>query len=240
MQSSSSTPRGVYVTGTDTGVGKTLASAALLHAVRATGVTVAGMKPVASGSIETGAGWRNEDALALQAAASAGLAYDDINPYALPLPTAPQLAARAAGIEVRLDVLLAAHARLVAAAGTVVVEGVGGWMAPLADGCEQADLVRALRLPVILVVGLRLGCLSHARLSARAIAADGCVLAGWIGSAVEAGFDADGHYRALLASALAAPCLGRLAHMPAPDPAELAGQLTLPPALSPERACAPG
>lgn len=223
--------RGVYVTGTDTGVGKTLASATFLHALHAAGVRAAGMKPVASGCIETAAGWRNEDALALQAAGMAGLVYADINPYALPAPTAPQLAARAAGLDVRLEALLAAHARLAQVADAVVVEGVGGWMAPLADGFEQADLVRALQLPVVLVVGLRLGCLSHARLSARAIAADGCTLIGWIGSGVEAGFDADGDYRELVASALVAPCLGVFPHMRAPDPSTLASRLALPPAL---------
>ena len=232
MQSSSSGWGQVYVTGTDTGVGKTLASATLLHALRGLGLRAAGMKPVASGCDPTAAGFRSADALALAAAGMPGLAYDDINPYALPLPTAPQLAARAAGIDVRLDVLLAAHARLAGRVDALVVEGVGGWMAPLADGLEQADLVRTLQAPVVLVVGLRLGCLSHARLSARAIAGDGCTLAGWIGSAVEAGFDADGGYRDLLATALAAPCLGMLPHMHPPQPEALAPLLVLPPSLA--------
>ena len=122
----------------------------------------------------TADGWRNEDALALQAASDPRPDYADLNPYALPLPLAPEFAAREAGIEVALDPILAAHARLAAHADAVVVEGVGGWVAPLSATLDQADLVRALQLPVVLVVGLRLGCLNHARLSARAIAADGC------------------------------------------------------------------
>lgn len=209
--------RGVYVTGTDTGVGKTLASAALLHALRARGANAVGMKPVASGCVATADGWRNDDALALQAASAPMPAYADVNPYALPAATAPQLAARDVGVAVSLDTLVAAHARLTTLAPMVVVEGVGGWMAPLADGLEQADLVRALGLPVVLVVGLRLGCLSHARLSARAIAADGCTLAGWIGSGVDPAFDRVGDYLALLRDALQVPCLGVLPHAPTPD-----------------------
>lgn len=213
--------RGMYVTGTDTGVGKTLASVALLHALRADGGGAVGMKPVASGCVATAEGWRNDDALALQRASDPRPAYADVNPYALPAPTAPQLAARDVGVQVALDVLVAARGRLAVLAPVVVVEGVGGWLAPLADGLEQADLVRALDVPVLLVVGLRLGCLSHARLTARAIAADGCTLAGWIGSGVDPGFDRVDDYLALLREALPAPCLGVLPHAAVPDPLAL-------------------
>ena len=216
----------MLVTGTDTGVGKTRATVALLHALAARGLRVAGMKPVASGSARTSEGLRNDDALALQAAGNPPPAYDDVNPYALPEPTAPQLAARMAGVDVSLDALLEAHARLAAAADVVVVEGAGGWLSPLADGIEHADLARALQLPVVLVVGLRLGCLNHARLTARAVRADGLVLAGWIGSAVEPGFGDD--YVGLLREALPAPCLGVLPHEPVAQPAALAAALALP------------
>ncbi|GHD72052.1 ATP-dependent dethiobiotin synthetase BioD [Luteimonas padinae] len=219
--------RGILVTGTDTGVGKSLASAALLHALRARGLRAVGMKPVAAGCDATPAGWRNEDALALQAASDPVPAYDDVNPWALPEPTAPQLAARAAEVEVTLAPILAAHARLAAAADVVVVEGAGGWLSPLADGIEHADLAHALELPVVLVVGLRLGCLSHARLSARAIQADGCRLAGWIASAVDPDFGRGHDYLALLRDALPVPCLGVLPWAPAPaDPAALASTLS--------------
>jgi dethiobiotin synthetase len=219
--------RGMFVTGTDTGIGKTLSSCALLHALRARGLRAVGMKPLASGCEATPDGLRNEDALALQAASDPRPAYDDLNPYALPAPLAPEIAAREAGIEVELARMLAAHARLAAQADVVVVEGVGGWTAPLAPALMQADLVRALELPVVLVVGLRLGCLNHAILSARAIAADGCRLAGWIGSGVDPDMLRIDENRELLAGRLPAPCLGWLPWQAAPDPAALASRLHL-------------
>ena len=155
----------LYVTGTDTGIGKTLASCALLHALRGHGLRAVGMKPVASGCERVDGEWKNADALALQAAGGAGIAYADINPFALEHPLAPELAAREAGVEVALEPILAAHARLAQQADALIVEGVGGWAAPLSATLMQADLVRALQLPVLLVVGLRLGCLNHALLA---------------------------------------------------------------------------
>ncbi len=134
----------LYVTGTDTGIGKTLASCALLHALRGHGLRAVGMKPVASGCERVDGEWRNADALALQAAGGAGIAYADINPFALEHPLAPELAAREAGVEVALEPILAAHARLAQQADALIVEGVGGWAAPLSATLMQADLVRAL------------------------------------------------------------------------------------------------
>lgn len=202
--------RSLYVTGTDTGVGKTVASVALLHAWHARGLRATGMKPIASGCEATPDGWRNDDALRLQAASDPRPAYDDVNPWALPAPTAPAFAARAVGMAITPAPILAAHARLAARADCVLVEGVGGWEAPLDEAFSQADLVRALSLPVVLVVGLRLGCLNHAALTARAIAADGCTLAGWIVSEIEA----DTPFRAenldWLERHLPAPCWGML------------------------------
>lgn len=220
--------RHVYVTGTDTGVGKTLASCALLHALRAGGARAVGMKPLASGCSEVDGRWRNEDALALQHASEPRPAYGDVNPFALPLPLAPELAAREAGVEVSLDPVLDAFARLRATADTVVVEGVGGWAAPLAASLWQADLVRRLELDVVMVVGLRLGCLNHAILSARAIAADGCRLVGWIASDIDPGMARADDNFALLAGRLPAPCWGRLPHSPRPDAAALAAGLRVP------------
>ncbi|HEY4529420.1 MAG TPA: dethiobiotin synthase, partial [Luteimonas sp.] len=205
-----SVTRGVLVTGTDTGVGKSLASVVLMHALRARGLRVVGMKPVAAGCERTSDGLRNEDALALQAASDPEPAYADVNPWALPEPTAPQLAAREAGLAVTLPLIVASHARLAASADMVLVEGAGGWLSPLADGLEHADLAHALDLPVLLVVGLRLGCLSHARLSARAIQADGCRLVGWVASAVDPDFPGAGDYLGLLRDALPMPWLGTL------------------------------
>lgn len=213
-----------FITGTDTGIGKTFSSVALLHALRAGGASAVGMKPVASGCDATPEGLRNDDALALQAASDPRPAYALVNPYALPEPTAPQIAAERAGVHVQLAPLLQAYRSLQALSGQVVVEGVGGWLAPLADDLEQADLVRALDLPVILVVGLKLGCLNHARLTARAIQADGCRLHGWIGSNVEG---LEPRYIALVAQALPVPCLGVLPHSPGVSPATLAANLAV-------------
>jgi dethiobiotin synthetase len=226
-------PRSLYITGTDTGVGKTLASTALLHRLRAEGVSAIGMKPVASGCTHTPEGWRNEDALALIAASKPTPDYALVNPFALPLATAPQLAARAAGVAVTLAPIRAAYAALAAQADTVVIEGAGGWLAPFADDAgqgyfEQAEIARMAGAAVVLVVGLRLGCLSHARLTARAIAADGLTLAGWIGSAVDPDFAERQDYLGLLAAALPAPCLGVLDHRPVPDPVAWAAGLRLP------------
>lgn len=223
---------GIYVTGTDTGVGKTLVSAALLHRLRGAGMRAIGMKPVASGCERTPDGWRNDDALTLHAASDPQPAYDDVNPYALERPTAPQLAARAMGVRVDLARLIDARARLAGQCDVIVVEGVGGWAAPLDDGLDQVDLVRALDLPVVLVVGLRLGCLNHARLTARAIGADSGRLIGWIGSSVDPDFSERDDYLELLRGALPAPCLGVLPHREKPDPEKMAGLLTLPERLS--------
>jgi dethiobiotin synthetase len=219
---------GYYVTGTDTEVGKTLVSVALLHALRESGRRAVGMKPVASGCALTAAGWRNEDALALQAASLPTPPYAQVNPFALPAATAPQIAAAEAGIQVTAAPILAAFEALAASADTVVVEGVGGWLAPLADGFEQAQLARALRLPVILVVGMKLGCLNHARLSERAIAEDGLELAGWIGNNVWPDMSYGSEYSGLLRRALHSECLGLLPHGDVRELSRFAAHLRLP------------
>jgi dethiobiotin synthetase len=218
----------LYITGTDTGIGKTLASCALLHALRGHGLRAAGMKPVASGCERIDGEWRNADALALQAAGEPGIAYADINPFALEHPLAPELAARDAGVEVSLLPILASHARLSDSADALVIEGVGGWAAPLSASLMQADLVRMLRLPVVLVVGLRLGCLNHALLSARAIAADGAHLAGWIASHVDPGMERVEDNIAMLRARMPAPCWGVLPHAPDAAPAAMANHLRIP------------
>jgi len=220
-------PPALYVTGTDTGIGKTFASCVLLHALRRQGGRAVGMKPVASGCELTADGLRNEDATALLAASDPRPAYADLNPYALPLPLAPELAAAEAGVSVALTPIEAAFARLRAQADTVVVEGVGGWLAPLSGTLDQADLVKALRLPVVMVVGLRLGCLNHARLTAAAIAASGATCIGWIGNEVDPQMARIDDNMALLRARLLMPCLGRLPFAPGADPAGLAGCLRL-------------
>jgi len=215
----------LFVTGTDTGIGKSVASAALLHAWRARGLRAVGMKPVASGCEPTAQGWRNEDALALQAASDPVPAYADVNPYALEHPLAPELAAADAGVRIALAPILDAYARLRAQADLVVVEGVGGWMAPITAELDQQALARALDLPVVLVVGLRLGCINHARLTARAILADGLHLAGWIANEIDPAMARVDDNVAILQRVLPAPCLGRLPHAAAVDAAAMAAAL---------------
>lgn len=168
-----------FVTGTDTGVGKTHASCALLHALRGRGIDACGYKPVASGCERTAEGLRNDDALALLAASGGAEPYAAINPVALEPPIAPHLAARQAGVRITLSRLDAGHDALAARHPTVLVEGAGGWLVPLDDTTSFADWVTARGWPVILVVALRLGCINHALLSAEAITRR-TRLAGWI------------------------------------------------------------
>jgi len=204
---------GIYVTGTDTAIGKTTVAVTLLRALRARGLRAVGMKPVASGCDASAEGWRNDDALALQAASHGKPAYALVNPVALPLPTAPEIAAAAAGIDVALPPITTAFAELAALSEFVVVEGVGGWAAPLSATLDQADLVRALDLPVVLVVGLRLGCINHARLSIDALRAAGIEVRGWIANAIDPAFEHRAATLAILRARLApTPCLGVVAH----------------------------
>ncbi|MFT4248069.1 MAG: dethiobiotin synthase [Pseudomonas sp.] len=221
-----------YVTGTDTGIGKTLASATLLHALRARGATAVGMKPVASGCEWIDGRWRNEDALALQAASDPRPDYALLNPFALPLPLAPELAAAEAGVALDLEPIHAAFDALRAQADSVVVEGVGGWAAPLSATLDQADLARALRLPVVMVVGLRLGCLNHARLTAAAIAADGLACIGWIANGIDPHMARIEENFQLLRQRLPIPCWGRIPYAPGADPATLAEALDVWPVAS--------
>ena len=215
----------LFVTGTDTGIGKSVASAALLHALRREGRSAVGMKPVASGCERHAEGWRNEDALLLQAASAPRPDYADVNPFALPEPLAPELAAASANVTITLEPILSAFARLRAQADCVVVEGVGGWAAPLTATLDQIDLVRALELPVVMVVGLRLGCINHARLTRQAIEASGARLVGWIANDIDPAMARADDNFAILHRYLAVPCWGRLPHATTPDPAQLAHNL---------------
>jgi len=169
----------VFITGTDTGVGKTRVAAALLHRIQAEGRSAAGFKPLASGAVPTPQGLRNDDALALQAASTPGLQYAEVNPYCFEPAIAPHLAAREAGIEIDLATLDAAHRQLAQRHDWVVVEGAGGWLVPLNARSSFADWVEQQGWPVILVVAMRLGCINHALLSAEAIQRRTRLL-GWI------------------------------------------------------------
>jgi dethiobiotin synthetase len=175
-------PRGFFVTGTDTGVGKTLVSCALLHAFAAQGLRAIGMKPVAAGCDAAG---DNEDVMALMAAASVAAPAALVNPYRFAPPIAPHLAAAEAGVDITLTRIADAYSALATLADVVIVEGVGGFCVPLNARESTADLAVRLGLPVILVVGLRLGCLNHALLTAEAVRARGLTLAGWVANAID-------------------------------------------------------
>lgn len=218
---------GLFVTGTDTGCGKTEVSLGLMHWFQARGLKVFGMKPVASGCEVTEQGLCNQDALSLQRQASRPLPYARVNPYAFAPPVAPHLAAEQAGVSIDLAVIRSAWQGLAEQADLVVVEGVGGWRVPLGPGLEQADLVRAMDLPVVLVVGLRLGCLNHALLSAEGILASGARLLGWAANSVDPGMLLPQQNITALAERLPAPCLGRVPWLAHPEPQTVAAALRL-------------
>ncbi|HKS94329.1 MAG TPA: dethiobiotin synthase [Gammaproteobacteria bacterium] len=211
--------RGFFVTGTDTSVGKTWVATVVIRVLARAGLKTVGMKPVASGSVPTSEGLRNDDALQLQAAANLPRPYALVNPYAFAPPIAPHLAAAEAGVVIALPRILECFRQLCAGADAVVVEGVGGWQVPLGDSWGVPELARALGLPVILVVGLRLGCLNHALLSARAIESDGLPLAGWIANEIDPGFGRRAANVATLERRMPAPLLADFPWAPAAGPA---------------------
>ncbi len=173
------TARSLFITGTDTDVGKTRVACALLRELAAAGLRCAAYKPVAAGVVPTAAGPRHADALALDAAASVKLPYDLLNPYCLPDALAPHIVAAKHGIRLERERILATHQTIAAQADWVVIEGAGGWLVPLDEAQSMADVVKAAGWPVLLVVGMRLGCLNHALLSAASIQRRATLL-GWI------------------------------------------------------------
>ncbi|MCM2331698.1 MAG: dethiobiotin synthase [Pseudomonas sagittaria] len=220
--------RAYFITGTDTEIGKTTVAAGLLHAARARGLSTAAAKPVASDCELTTEGLRNGDALALLGECSLALDYAEVNPFAFAPAIAPHLAAREVGVELTVAALLASVQRVLArGADFTLVEGAGGWRVPLAGRESLADLAVALQLPVILVVGVRLGCINHAVLTAEAIARDGLTLAGWVANVVDPATSRLDDNLATLAERLAAPCLGRIPRLPAATPAAVAGHLAV-------------
>lgn len=200
-----------FITGTDTDAGKTTVAAGLLHAARLSGLSTAAGKPVASGCSVTPQGLRNADALALQAESSIKLTYDEVNPVAFEPAIAPHLAAREAGVALTVNSLLQPMRHILSKqADFTLIEGAGGWRVPLADQTNLSDLAVALGLPVILVVGVRLGCINHALLSAEAIARDGLHLVGWVANVTDGKTSRLEENLATLAERLPAPCLGRV------------------------------
>lgn len=217
--------KGYFITGTDTGIGKTLVAQGLLQIFADQGLRVAGMKPVASGCTHTADGLRNADALALHAASSMRLEYAQVNPYAFAPAVAPHIAAAEAGVTIEPDVILRHFRRIREQADTVIVEGVGGWQVPLADNLMLPDLAVKLDLPVILVVGLRLGCLNHALLTASAIKDSGLVLAGWVANSLSNDFDYQQQNITTLQQHIRAPLLGVIPHLHTIAPADVARYL---------------
>jgi len=214
---------GYFISGTDTGVGKTLIACALLHAFARSGKSVVGMKPVAAGCDAL----LCEDVAALRAASTVDAPREWVNPYALPAPVAPHLAAQQAGIALEIAPMLNAFRQLQTLADVVIVEGVGGWMVPFNSTQSSADLAQQLGLPVILVVGMRLGCLNHALLTAQAIRAQGLQLAGWVANRIDPAMAlCDENVQALQAR-LDAPLLGSVPHNAAPEARAVAALLDL-------------
>lgn len=203
---------GLFITGTDTGCGKTFVARALVRLLRDQGIRVAGLKPVAAGAVYTNAGWRNDDALALLAEGAVDAPYERVNPYCFEAAIAPHLAAADAGTTIELAPIRDAYDALQGQAEAVIAEGAGGWLVPLGGGLDMAGVAASLGLPVVLVVGLRLGCLNHARLTEQAITAGGVTLAGWIGSQVDPEMPRLDENLATLREVLTAPCLGVLRH----------------------------
>ena len=219
---------GYFITGTDTEIGKTLIASALLHALALTGVRAAGMKPVAAGAEWRNGVWHNDDADQLAQAASLSLPTALSTPYLLREPAAPHVAAALEGVIIELGHILACYRMIEAQADAVVVEGVGGFMVPLSDDFTTADLAQQLGLPVILVVGLRLGCLNHALLTAEAIAARGLTLAGWVCNVVDTQMAHAEANVAALKQRLPAPFLGLVPRLSTADAAAAAGHLDFP------------
>ncbi|CAM3795706.1 ATP-dependent dethiobiotin synthetase BioD [Pseudomonas reidholzensis] len=220
--------QGYFIAGTDTDVGKTTIAAGLLHAARLNGASTLGAKPVASGCTLTSKGLRNADALALIDESSLKLPYEQVNPFAFEPAIAPHLAAREAGVTLGVPTLVAAMRQVLAqGADFTLIEGAGGWRVPLSDQANLSDLAIALKLPVILVVGVRLGCINHALLSAEAIARDGLQLAGWVANVIDPKTSRLEENLASLAERLPAPCLGRVPKLKQPSAAAVADYLQL-------------
>ncbi|KVE26852.1 dethiobiotin synthetase [Burkholderia singularis] len=236
-------PLSFFVTGTDTEIGKTFISAALLRGFTRAGLRAAALKPIAAGAYERDGAWRNEDADQLDAAASVALPDAIRTPFLLKEPAAPHIAAALDGVALDIGTVAAAHRHACEAADVVIVEGVGGFRVPLDGTRDTADLAVALGLPVLLVVGVRLGCINHALLTADAIAARGLAIAGWVANRIDPAMRfADENVdtlRAWLEREHRAPLVGDIAHMSPPSPDAASHALDIDRLLNTQRAAAP-
>lgn len=219
--------RGVFIAGTDTGVGKTLISCALLRGLAGTGLRVVGMKPVAAGAKRRRGTLINDDVEQLRAASNVKLPLCSINPYCFAPPVAPHLAAREARTVIRMSMLSRHYTRLAACADVVVVEGVGGLLVPLGPRLSAAVIPERLNLPVVLVVGVRLGCLNHALLTLEAMQVRGLRLAGWIANVIDPAMARREDNLKALKQRIAAPLLGVVKHSSNPDAARVSRSLNI-------------
>ena len=217
-----------FITGTDTEIGKTFVTCTLLHAVRATGLTALGMKPVAAGAEMLKGEFINEDAARLRAAGSFDPGLALLNPFCIASPIAPHIAAAEEGVVIEPGKIREAFAALSREADVVLVEGVGGFRVPLGEDYDTADLARDLGLPVILVVGMRLGCINHALLTAEAIAARGLTLAGWVANQIDPAMLRFEQNLEALTRRMPAPLLGIVPFQPDGNAATAASGLKLP------------
>ena len=203
-----------FVAGTDTDVGKTVSSKAILDALNMKGLSTAAYKPVAAGSEDKGEGVQNSDAIHLRSIASVELSYEEVNPYALLLPSSPHIAAAAENVVIDYSVLSQGLAALKAKSDIVLVEGAGGWRVPVSKDDCLSTWVKQEKLPVVLVVGIKLGCLSHAMLTAEAIQHDGLEIIGWVANRVNPGTEHYAEIIAMLEDKMPAPKLGEIPYMP--------------------------
>jgi len=217
----------LFITGTDTGIGKSWCSAALLWKLQQQGHSAVGMKPVASGCVETAEGLRNEDALLLQQFSSMPIPYNEINPYSFKPAIAPHIAAEQAGISIDFKVIRESFDSISNHSDFTVVEGVGGWLVPLNAQQTIADLATTLRLPVIMVVGLRLGCINHALLTAQQIQQGGNALVGWIANTIEQNMAVREENLQTLQRLIDAPLLGVVPHLQQFDAEKIAASIDL-------------
>ncbi len=218
--------RGFFITGTDTEIGKTAITAGLTHLATQMGLRAAAIKPLAAGQDFVDGRWVNEDVLRLRAASGMDLTAAEVGPLQMRTPCAPHIAAQLEGVTIDRADILQAIAHLGARSEILFVEGVGGFCVPLIDGWDTAHLAVDVGLPVVLVVGLRLGCINHALLTAEAVRARGLSLAGWVANTVDAAMPHMEENLAALTAGLHAPCWGHVPRLSDPTPAAVAAYLT--------------
>ena len=219
--------RGIFITGTDTDVGKTATALGIISALQQKGLTVAAFKPVSAGCAQTENGLRNDDALQLMQQASVELPYDIINPYAFEPAIAPHIAAAEKNIEMSIDTIVQAYEKIAAEVDVVIVEGAGGWLVPFNKTQSMADIACALELDVIQVIGLKLGCLNHALLTSESITAHGLTQTGWVANQCAGNMPYQKENMHSLQHRLPDTFLGMLPHLPQIEPDKVAQHLTV-------------